>query len=174
MTNELGSRQRDLSTLSVTKRANRHWHAVISIQLLVITAWVWGSRCTALIHPFASEPSGSGWSYCSPFHRRVFWKTSAGLTAQQQWSLKYYLSADSHTKSVRWPAPLRSSALKEQHGWSRLYKDVLSPVRFWMWSLSGTQDGHDCCLVPGHSARWGNFRGWFMFFLWRHDHLGVA
>ncbi len=174
MTNELGSRQRDLSTLSVTKRANRHWHVVISIQLLLITAWVWGSRCTALIHPFASEPSGSGWSYCSPFHRRVFWKTSAGLTAQQQWSLKYYLSADSHTKSVLWPAPLRSSALKEQHGWSRLYKDVLSPVRFWMWSLSGAQDGHDCCLVPGHSACWGNFRGWFMFFLWRHDHLGVA
>ncbi len=33
-----------------------------------------GCRCIALIHPFASEPSGSGWSYCSPFHRRMFWK----------------------------------------------------------------------------------------------------
>ncbi len=31
-----------------------------------------GSRCTALIHPFASEPSGSGWSYCSPLPQRVF------------------------------------------------------------------------------------------------------
>ncbi len=39
-----------------------------------------GSRCTALIHPFASEPSGSGWSYWSPFYRRVFWKMSAMST----------------------------------------------------------------------------------------------
>ncbi len=27
------------------------------------------------------------------------------------------------------------------------FKDVLSPMRFWMWSLSGAQDGHDCCLT---------------------------
>ncbi len=30
MTDELGSRQRDLSTSSVTKRANGHWHAIIT------------------------------------------------------------------------------------------------------------------------------------------------
>ncbi len=30
MTDELGSRQRDLSTSSVTKRANGHWHAIIA------------------------------------------------------------------------------------------------------------------------------------------------
>ncbi len=29
MTDELGFRQRDLSTSSVTKRANGHWHAII-------------------------------------------------------------------------------------------------------------------------------------------------
>ncbi len=23
----------------------------------------------------------------------------------------------------------------------------MSPVRFWMWSLSGAQEGHDCCLT---------------------------
>ncbi len=30
MTDELGSRQRDLSTSSVTKRANGPWHAIIA------------------------------------------------------------------------------------------------------------------------------------------------
>ncbi len=38
MTDKLGSRQRDLSTSSVTKRANGLWHAVIHIQLPLITA----------------------------------------------------------------------------------------------------------------------------------------
>ncbi len=62
-----------------------------------------GSRCTALIHPFALEPSDR--------------ECSAGVTAQQQWSRrtreKDHLPADSHTRSVRWPVPLRASALKE-------------------------------------------------------------
>ncbi len=43
-------------------------------------------------------------------------RTSAGITAQQRWSRrmgeKDHLPADSHTRSVRWPAPLRASALK--------------------------------------------------------------
>ncbi len=30
----------------------------------------------------------------------------------------------------------RAISLKEQHGWLHLFKDVLSPVRFWMWSFS--------------------------------------
>ncbi len=34
--------------------------------------------------------------------------------------------ADSYTRSVRWPAPLRASALKEQYGRSRLFKDVIT------------------------------------------------
>ncbi len=38
-TDELGSRQRDLSISSVTKWANGHWHVVIRIQLQLITAW---------------------------------------------------------------------------------------------------------------------------------------
>ncbi len=52
-----------------------------------------------------------------PFHKRVFCETSAGVTAQQRWSRrareKDHLPADSHTRSVRWPAPLHASALKE-------------------------------------------------------------
>ncbi len=48
----------------------------------------------------------------------------------------------------------------------RIFKDVLSPVRFWMWSLFGAS-GWPRLLphVPGHSARWGSFREWFMFFI---------
>ncbi len=82
-----------------------------------------GSRCTALIHPFASEPSGSGWSYCSPFKQKSVLETSADV----------HLPADSHTRSVRWPTLLRASALKEHFfkratQWSRLFKDVFRNV----------------------------------------------
>ncbi len=58
MTNELGSRQRDLSTSSVTKRANGHWHAIIA------SSCRWSQReykrqsVHRINHPFASEPSG--------------------------------------------------------------------------------------------------------------------
>ncbi len=69
----------------------------------------------------------------------------------------------------------RADFSKRVHGWSRLFKDVLSPVRFWVRSISGAS-GRSRSLphVSGHSARWGSFRGWFMFFMWGHDHLGVA
>ncbi len=58
MTDELGSRQRDLSTSSVTKRANGHWHAIIAFSCR------WSQReykrqpVHRINHPFASEPSG--------------------------------------------------------------------------------------------------------------------
>ncbi len=69
----------------------------------------------------------------------------------------------------------RADFSKRVHGWSRLFKDVLSPVRFWVRSISGAS-GRSRSLphVSGHSARWGSFRGWFMFFMWGHDHFGVA
>ncbi len=61
----------------------------------------------------------------------------------------------------------RADFSKRVHGWSRLFKDVLSPVRFWVRSISGAS-GRSRSLphVSGHSARWGSFRGWFMFFMW--------
>ncbi len=110
-----------------------------------------GSRCTALIHPFASEPSGSGWSYCSPLPQRVFGERVRALR---------HSSGGHVVREIIFllPAPLRASALKEHfseraislkeyHGWSRLFKDVLSPVCFWVWSFPGAQDGHDRCLT---------------------------
>ncbi len=57
MTDELGSRQRDLSTLSVTKRANGHWHAIIA------SSCRWSQReykrqpVHRINHVFAEEPS---------------------------------------------------------------------------------------------------------------------
>ncbi len=108
-----------------------------------------GSRSTALIIL-------SLWSRAEEqllfFHRRVFWKTSAGVTAQQRWSRSHGREKRS---SSCWQ-PCRECAVasspacfstKRATRWSRLFKDVLSPVRFWMWSLSGAQDGHDCCLT---------------------------
>ncbi len=58
MTDELGSRQRDLSTSSVTKWANGHWHVIIA------SSCRWSQReykrqpVHRINHPFASEPSG--------------------------------------------------------------------------------------------------------------------
>ncbi len=57
MTDELGSRQRDLSTSSVTKRANGHWHAIIA------SSCRWSQRenkrqpVHRINHAFAEEPS---------------------------------------------------------------------------------------------------------------------
>ncbi len=60
MTDELGSRQRDLSTSSVTKRANGHWHAIIA------SSCRWSQReykrqpVHRINHVFAEEPSRAG------------------------------------------------------------------------------------------------------------------
>ncbi len=57
ITDELGSRQRDLSTSSVTKRANGHWHAIIA------SSCRWSQReykrqpVHRINHVFAEEPS---------------------------------------------------------------------------------------------------------------------
>ncbi len=57
MTDELRSRQRDLSTSSVTKRANGHWHAIIA------SSCRWSQReykrqpVHRINHVFAEEPS---------------------------------------------------------------------------------------------------------------------
>ncbi len=181
MTDELGSRQRDLSTSSVTKRANGHWHAIIA------SSCRWSQReykrqpVHRINHPFASEPSGGVSLLLFLTLREAYECGRYGTAAVVAVSRENNGPWRQSHRSVRWPAPLRASALKEQnfskrvHGWSRLFKDVLSPMRFWVWSISGAS-GRSRSLphVSGHSARWGSFRGWFMFFLWGHDHLGVA
>ncbi len=99
MTDELGSRQRDLSTSSVTKRANGHWHAIIA------SSCRWSQReykrqpVHRINHPFASEPSG-GDSLLLFLTLRVRRFTSAGVTAQQRWSRSHgrtTVREDSHT-----------------------------------------------------------------------------
>ncbi len=99
MTDELGSRQRDLSTSSVTKRANGHWHAIIA------SSCRWSQReykrqpVHRINHPFASEPSG-GVSLLLFLTLRVRSFTSAGVTAQQRWSRSHgrtTVREDSHT-----------------------------------------------------------------------------
>ncbi len=185
MTDELGSRQRDLSTSSVTKRANGHWHAIIA------SSCRWSQReykrqpVHRINHPFASEPSG-GVSLLLFLTLRVRNWASAGVTARQRWSRSHgrkrkTVPVKTVTLGVCGGQPpacfstKRADFSKRVHGWSRLFKDVLSPVRFWVRSISGAS-GRSRSLphVSGHSARWGSFRGWFMFFMWGHDHLGVA
>ncbi len=99
------------------------------------------------------------------------------LRRQQRWSRSHGFNrvrADSHTRSVQWPAPLRASALKEQHRWSRLFKDVLSPVRFWVWSFPGAS-GRSRSLphVSGIQHTEEAFVDGSCF-LWGHYHYGVA
>ncbi len=179
---KLVSRQRDQSTSSVTKRVNGHWHAIIASSC----RWSQREYKRQQVHRINSSFrfGAERWCITTALYFGVAEITRVRASRQQQrWSRSrgYQVRADDHTRSVRWPAPLRASALKEQislkeqHGWSRLFKDVLSPVRFWVWSVS-VASGRSQSLphVSGHSARWGGFRGWFMFFLWGHDHLGVA
>ncbi len=181
MTDELGSRQRDLSTSSVTKRANGHWHAIIA------SSCRWSQReykrqpVHRINHLFASEPSG-GVSLLLFLTLREALRVRAlrhssggrGLTGEQR-SVKTVTQECAVASSPACFSTKRANFSKRVHGWSRLFKDVVSPVRFWVWSISGAS-GRSRSLphVSGHSARWGSFRGWFMFFLWGHDHLGVA
>ncbi len=139
-----------------------------------------GSRCTALII-LSLRSRAVVFTTALPDATRSF--TSAGVTAQQRWSRSH--GEQRSVKTVTQECAVASSPAcfstkradfsKRVHGWSRLFKDVLSPVRFWVRSISGAS-GRSRSLphVSGHSARWGSFRGWFMFFLWGHDHLGVA
>ncbi len=84
MTDELGSRQRDLSTSSVTKRANGHWHAIIASSCRWSQHEYKRQPVHRINHPFASEPSGGVSLLLFLTLRESF--TSAGVTAQQRWS----------------------------------------------------------------------------------------
>ncbi len=80
---------------------------------------------------------------------RVIQRSSGGhgLTGEKSGS------CEDQTRSVRWPAPLRASALKRANfskratWWSRLFKEILSPAHFWVWTVSGASGRHDCCLT---------------------------
>ncbi len=94
-----------------------------------------------------------------PFHRECS-ANECGITAQQRWSrcAGDHLTADSHTRSVRWPASLRASALKEHFSEraislkSNTGDRVFSKMSYHPW-VSGCgrflvpQDGHDRCLT---------------------------
>ncbi len=113
MTDELGSRQRDLSTSSVTKRANGHWHAIIA------SSCRWSQReykrqpVHRINHPFASEPSGgvSLLLFLTTRSLRVRALRTAAVVAVSRENNGPW--RQSH-RSVRWPAPLRASALKSR------------------------------------------------------------
>ncbi len=143
MTDELGSRQRDLSTSSVTKRANGHWHAIIA------SSCRWSQReykrqpVHRINHPFASEPSG-GVSLLLFLTLREASRVRAlrhssggrGLTGEQR-SVKTVTQECAVASSPACFSTKRADFSKRVHGWSRLFKDVLSPVRFWVRSISG-------------------------------------
>ncbi len=155
----------------------------LQIQLPLITGVsIRGSRCTALI-------------ILSLRSRAVVVSLLLFLTLREayEWGALRHSSGGSRShgehgpwrqshRSVRWPAPLRASALKEQnfskrvHGWSRLFKDVLITRAFLGCGRSlAPQDGHDHCLTClGVQHAEEAFVDGFMFFLWGHDHLGVA
>ncbi len=107
-----------------------------------------GSRCTALI-----ILSLRSWAvvlhYCSSC--RCEWEAwaSAGVTAQQRWSRSHgrtMVREDSHTRSVRWPAPLRASALKSKLNCVFIKMSYHPCVSGCGRSLA-PQDGHDHCLT---------------------------
>ncbi len=108
-------------------------------------------------HPFASEPSG-GVSLLLFLTLRVRSFTIAGVTARQRWSRSHGRKRngsreDSHTRSVRWPAPLRASALKEQISLKEYTGDRVFLKMSYHPCVSGCgrslapQDGHDHCLT---------------------------
>ncbi len=112
---KLGSRQRDQSTSSVTKRANGHWHAIIASSC----RWSPCEYKRQQVHRINSSFrfGAERWCITTALYFGVAERTRVrALRQQQRWSRSrgYQVRADKHTRSVRWPAPLRASALKEQ------------------------------------------------------------
>ncbi len=114
-----------------------------------------GSRCTALII-LSLRSRAVVLHYCSSC--RCEWEAwaSAGVTAQQRWSRSHGRKTsreDSHTRSVRWPAPLRASALKKYISLKEYMGDRVFLKMSYHPCVSGCcrslapQDGHDHCLT---------------------------
>ncbi len=115
-----------------------------------------GSQCTALII-LSLRSRAVVFHYCSSCLRVRSW-ASAGVTARQRWSRSHGRKRngsreDSHTRSVRWPAPLRASALKEQISLKEYTGDRVFLKMSYHPCVSGCgrslapQDGHDHCLT---------------------------
>ncbi len=156
MTDELGSRQRDLSTSSVTKRANGHWHAIIA------SSCRWSQReykrqpVHRINHPFASEPSG-GIHYCSSCPRVRNWArcgrySTAAVVAVSREKEKT-VPVKTVTLGVCGGQPpacfstKRADFSKRVHGWSRLLKMSYHPCVSGCGRSLAPQDGHDHCLT---------------------------
>ncbi len=109
-------------------------------------------------HPFTSEPSG-GVSLLLSYPAseetservRALQRSSGGrgLTGEKRNGSR----EDSHTRSVRWPAPLRASALKERISLKEYTGDRVFLKMSYHPCVSGCgrslapQDGHDRCLT---------------------------
>ncbi len=107
-------------------------------------------------HPFASEPSGG-------ISLLLFLSASEKLSECGRYSTAAVVAVsrekengsreDSHTRSVRWPAPLRASALKEQISLKEYTGDRVFLKMSYHPCVSGCgrslapQDGHDHCLT---------------------------
>ncbi len=109
-------------------------------------------------HPFASEPSGGVSLLLSyPASEETRERVRAlqhssggrGLTGEKRNGSR----EDSHTRSVRWPAPLRASALKEHISLKEYTGDRVFLKMSYHPCVSGCgrslvpQDGHDHCLT---------------------------
>ncbi len=105
-------------------------------------------------HPFASEPSGGASLLLSCLRVRSLsecgrYSTAAVVAVSRE---KTTVREDSHTRSVRRPAPLRASALKEQIALHNTGDRVFVKMSYHP-CISGCgrslvpQDGHDRCLT---------------------------
>ncbi len=108
----IGISGRDLSTSSLTKRAIWHWQCGFHIWLprsagiTPRSAGIRASRCTVLIHRFASEPScGASLLLSNPASEKeqaIHYSAAAMVAVSQEVNDS---REDRHTWSVRWPAP---------------------------------------------------------------------
>ncbi len=101
-----------------------------------------GSRCTALIILSLRSRAVvfhycSSWRYEKASRVRALRHSSGGrgLTGQQR-SVKTVTQECAVASSPACFSTKRADFSKRVHGWSRLFKDVLSPVRFWVRSPS--------------------------------------
>ncbi len=139
-----GSPQRDQSTSRVTKWTNGHASCISHLDATPRSAGIRGSRCTTLIHAFTLEPS-SGASLLlstSVLHREQECRHYSDSSGGHDLALEQSLCRQPHKDCTVASSPMcfstkRAISIKEQQGWSHLFKYVLSPVRFWVWSFPG-------------------------------------
>ncbi len=118
-----------------------------------------------LLQTYPKAVPSSLWCWCTAIQR--WWSPFVEWVAhiRQHYPL---LCCSGHLPCALQHAKRAKPSLKELHGWNvflktRLFKDALPPVRFWMRSLPGAGWwSRSLPLVSGHWARWGGFCGWVM------------